>query len=87
MLPAPLVYSLSSRKLTFYRNGPCKGLCTKTALGLGLGTATTGRKHDDLPTCTFLGGVQGLLLLGILLSPVGSGMMFSFLRSWTGRRS
>ena len=51
--PALLAYSLSLRKLTFYRNGPCKGLCTKTALGLGLGTVTTGRKLDDLPTCTF----------------------------------
>ena len=75
------------RKLIFYLNGLFRGLCMKTALDPG--TATIGLMLDNPLTFTFgfLGGALGLLLVGILLSLVGSGMMLSYLRLRTGRPS
>ena len=59
--------------------------CQKVILDPG--TAMIGLTRDDPLTFTFLGGGRGRLLLGILLSPVGSGMTFSYLQSRTGKPS
>ena len=85
MLHALPASALSLRKLIFYLNGLSTGLCMKTALDPG--TAMIGLMRDDPLTFTFLGGARGHRLPGILLSPVGSGMTFSYLRLRTGRPS
>ena len=80
ILPALLDFPLSLRKLISYLNDLCKGQCMKTALGPG--TATIGLMLDDLLMFTSLGGAQGHLLLGILLSPAACGKMFSCPLLW-----